>query len=112
LVTRGGDGAHGGRSGSRGLDLAQHGIPVFANQKALLVAAYTENEPLSPLVPELGETGVHQLASAVRAAVGIESLVWLTDVAGLSRDQAIEVMLWSAQAVLHHALSDGLPGPR
>jgi hypothetical protein len=30
-------------------------------------------------------------------------MVWLTDVAGLSPDQAIEVMLWSAKAVLHHA---------
>lgn len=69
-------------------------------------------EALIPLVPELGETGVHRLAIAVRAAVGIESLVWLTDVAGLPCDQASEVMLWSAQALLHHALADGLPGAR
>ena len=61
---------------------------------------------------ELGETGVHQLAIAVRAAVGIESLVWLADVAGLSRDQASEVMLWSAQALLRHAVADGLYGAR
>lgn len=65
-------------------------------------------DALAPLVPRLGEAGVHQLAVAVRSAVGIESLVWLTDVAGLSRDQASETMRWSAQAMLHHALADGL----
>jgi len=51
---------------------------------------------------------VHQLALAVRSAVGIESLFWLTHVAGLSRDQASEVMQWSARALLHHALAEGL----
>jgi AcrR family transcriptional regulator len=65
-------------------------------------------DALAPLLPKLGEAGVHRLAVAVRSAVGIESLVWLTDVAGLSRDQASETMRWSAQAMLHHALMDGL----
>ena len=69
-------------------------------------------EALAPLVPGLGEAAVHQLAIAVRAAVGIESLVWLIDVAGLSRDQAAEVMQWSAQALLRHALADGLYAER
>ena len=64
-------------------------------------------DALAPLVPALGEVAVHQIAIAVRSAVGIESLIWLTDVAGLSRDQASEVMQWSAQALLHHALADG-----
>ncbi|MEO6142409.1 MAG: TetR/AcrR family transcriptional regulator [Dermatophilaceae bacterium] len=67
-------------------------------------------DALDPLVPELGEAGVHRLAVAVRSAVGIESLVWLTDIAGLSRSQASEVLLWSAQAMLHHALADGIYG--
>jgi hypothetical protein len=66
-------------------------------------------EALTPLVSELGETGVHQLAIAVRAAVGIESLVWLTDIAGLSREQASEVTQRSAHAMLHQALADGPP---
>lgn len=66
-------------------------------------------EALAPLVAELGEAGVHGLAIAVRSAVGIESLVWLTDIAGLSREQASEVMQWSARAMLHQALADGPP---
>jgi len=65
-------------------------------------------DALAPLVPKLGVSGVRQLAIAVRGAVGIESLVWLTDIAGLSREQAAEAMRWSAQALLHHALADGL----
>lgn len=67
-------------------------------------------DALAPLRPELTESGVHQLALAIRSTVGIESLVWLTDVAGLSRDQASEVMQRSARALLHHALADGLHG--
>ena len=39
-------------------------------------------EALAPLRPQLGPAGVRRLAIAVRSAVGIESLVWLTDVAG------------------------------
>jgi len=69
-------------------------------------------DALAPLQGELGVTGVHQLAVAVRSAVGIESLVWLTDIAGLSRDQASEVMAWSTQALLRHALAHGLYSSR
>jgi AcrR family transcriptional regulator len=66
-------------------------------------------EALAPLEPQLTEAGVSRLAVAVRSTVGIESLVWLTDVAGLSRAQAAELMHWSALALLHHALAHGLP---
>lgn len=66
-------------------------------------------EALAPLQPQLTEAGVSRLAVAVRSTVGIESLVWLTDVAGLSREQAAELMQWSARALLHHALAHGPP---
>ncbi len=66
-------------------------------------------DALSPLVPQLTPDGVHQLAVAIRSAVGIESLVWLIDVAGLSRDRAVQQMEWSALALLDHARSEGLP---
>lgn len=62
-------------------------------------------EALAPLVPELTAAGVRRLAVAIRSAVGIESLVWLTDIAGLSRDEAAELMLSSARAILRHALA-------
>ena len=66
-------------------------------------------DALAPLRPQLTEPGIHRLAVAIRSAVGIESLVWLTDVAGLPRDQAMKLMQWTARALLHHALANGPP---
>ncbi|MEV6872100.1 TetR family transcriptional regulator [Amycolatopsis sp. NPDC051128] len=62
-------------------------------------------DALAPLLPRLTEQGVRRLAVAIRSAIGIESLVWLTDVAGMSREQAADVMRWSARAMLQYALA-------
>jgi AcrR family transcriptional regulator len=62
-------------------------------------------EALSPLLGEMSEAAIHRLTLAIRAATGIEALVWLTDVAGLSSDDAIDLMRWSAQALLKSALA-------
>ena len=62
-------------------------------------------DALSPLLAQLTQPEVHRLAVAIRSAVGIEALVWLTDIAGLSRDEATELMQWSAVAMLHQALA-------
>lgn len=63
-------------------------------------------EALAPLRPRLTQAEVHRLAVTVRSAVGIESLVWLTDVAGLSRAEATERMLWTTRALLAQTLAD------
>jgi AcrR family transcriptional regulator len=63
-------------------------------------------EALEPLRRRLSDRGVRRLAETVRSAVGIESLVWLTDVAGLSRAQATERMLWTARALLTQTLAE------
>lgn len=52
---------------------------------------------------------VPRLAIAIRAATGVEALVWLTDVAGLSRPQAAEMMRRIARALLRDALSSAPP---
>lgn len=62
-------------------------------------------EALAPLQGRLTEAGIHKLAVAVRSAAGIESLVWLTDVAGLTHEEAADLMAWSARAMLHQALA-------
>ncbi|MGA8987600.1 TetR/AcrR family transcriptional regulator [Aeromicrobium sp.] len=62
-------------------------------------------EALSPLAPQFDEQAIRRLAVAVRAVVGIESLIWLVDVAGMSRDEAIEQMTWSAIALLRRAVA-------
>lgn len=78
-------------------------------------------EALEPLASDTSATDVHRLAIAIRSATGIEALAWLTDVAGLSRDDAIELMRWSARALLdsarrEHGLDrtddDVIPSPR
>ena len=66
-------------------------------------------EALAPLRGRVPDETVHRLALAVRSATGIEALVWLTDVAALPRDEALALMRWSAQALLHAALTDGPP---
>ena len=66
-------------------------------------------EALEPLRSSLGDDMLHRLVLAIRSAVGIESLSWLTDVAGLSRPEAVELMTWSAQALLRDAMSQADP---
>jgi AcrR family transcriptional regulator len=62
-------------------------------------------EALAPLENRLSGSELRRLALAIRSAVGIEALVWLTDVAGLDRDEATEIMRWSAGAMLQRALT-------
>jgi AcrR family transcriptional regulator len=66
-------------------------------------------QALAPLEGTLSDEQLHRLALAIRTTEGIEALVWLTDVAGLSRDEAVALMRWSARAVLRSALADGPP---
>ncbi|MEO7980929.1 MAG: TetR/AcrR family transcriptional regulator [Sporichthyaceae bacterium] len=66
-------------------------------------------EALHPLVGELGEAAVHRLVLAIRSATGIEALVWLTDVGGLSPTGAAEMMRWSARSMLDAALAGDPP---
>ncbi|SDT50799.1 regulatory protein, tetR family [Pseudarthrobacter equi] len=67
-------------------------------------------EALMPLQGELTDEQVHKLVLAVRSAIGIEALVWLTDVGGLDREDAIESMRWTANALLAKAQTEGLWG--
>jgi AcrR family transcriptional regulator len=67
------------------------------------------SEALAPVLGQLTEPQLHQLVLAIRSAVGIEALVWLTDVAGLSRPAAVDLMGWSAQSLLHAALTNPPP---
>lgn len=57
----------------------------------------------------LSDAELHALVLALRAATGIEALVWLIDIAGLSRPDARQLMRWSARALLDAALSQPPP---
>lgn len=63
-------------------------------------------EALAPLRDRMSEAQLQRLAVAIRSVAGIEPLVWLTDIAGLSREDAVQVMRQSARALLRFALAD------
>ena len=63
-------------------------------------------EALAPLRGQMPDPELRRLVLAIRCAVGIEALVWLTDIAGVSRDEAADLMRWSARALLRSALAE------
>jgi AcrR family transcriptional regulator len=63
-------------------------------------------DALKPLEGRLSQRDLDRLVRAIRAAAGLEALVWLCDVGGLSRKQAVETMKWSARALLRSALAE------
>ena len=66
-------------------------------------------EALEPLREQLGEKRLHSLVLSIRSAIGIEALVWLTDIAKLSREDARELMCWSARSLYQAALTSPPP---
>jgi AcrR family transcriptional regulator len=60
-------------------------------------------DALEPLRATLGADEVRRLAIAIRATAGIEALVWLTDIAGLSREEAVALMRRSARDLVRAA---------
>ena len=56
-------------------------------------------DALAPMRGRVEHTEFRRLVLAVRSAMGIEALVWLTDIAGLSRAEAVDLMRWSARAM-------------
>lgn len=62
-------------------------------------------DALEPLRESHPEIDIHRLAIAIRSATGIESFVWLVDVAGLSGDDAAETLCGTARALFAHAVT-------
>jgi AcrR family transcriptional regulator len=61
-------------------------------------------DALSPLHGRMPEGELRRLILGIGATLGIEALVWLTDVGGLSREEAVEVMRSNARTLLQSAL--------
>jgi AcrR family transcriptional regulator len=70
------------------------------------------DEALSPLRGQISARSLRRLVLAIRSATGIEARVWLTDVAGLSSAEAIDLMRWSAQAIYQSAVAEDANEPR
>jgi AcrR family transcriptional regulator len=57
-------------------------------------------DALAPLRHSNPDIDVRKLAVAIRSATGIESLIWLIDIAGCPREEAASVVLATARAIL------------
>jgi AcrR family transcriptional regulator len=63
-------------------------------------------DALRPVKQQLGPRQFKRVVRAIAAVIGIEVLVWMTDVAKMSRDEAVATMRWSASALLRSALDE------
>ena len=61
-------------------------------------------DALSPLKGRIAGPELRRLVLGIGATLGIEAFVWLTDMAGLSREEAAEVMRSNARTLLRSAL--------
>ena len=68
-------------------------------------------DALAPLRDELPAPELRRLVLAIRATLGIEPLVWLCDIAGLSREDAVALMRSSARTLLRAAMADAALEP-
>ncbi len=83
-------------------------LPLRTGRRIIWIA-----DALAPLRDELLSQELERLVVAIAVAVGIDALIWLTDVANLSREQAADVMRWSARSLLQAALAEAAgPGQR
>ena len=87
-------------------DTSDHGQLILRQGR---VIGWLE-EALAPLRDQMSEDALRRLVLAIRSACGIEALVWLTDIAGLSRQEAVELMHWSAHALYQSAVSEPSAG--
>jgi AcrR family transcriptional regulator len=69
------------------------------------------DEALTPLAGTMSDAQRRQLVLALRSATGIESRVWLTDIAGLPPSAVTELQRWVAEAISAHASAHPPPVP-
>jgi AcrR family transcriptional regulator len=64
-------------------------------------------DALAPLRGQMAEDELRRLVHGVGATLGIEAFVWLTDIAGLPREQAAATIRYNALGLLRAATADG-----
>jgi AcrR family transcriptional regulator len=69
-------------------------------------------DALAPLRNEMPAPELRRLVLAIRATLGIEALVWLSDIAGLPREDAVTLMRSSARTLLQAATANATPAHR
>jgi AcrR family transcriptional regulator len=63
------------------------------------------DDALAPLRGEMPPDELRRLVHGIGATLGIEAFVWLTDIARLSREEAVAIMRANASGLLRAALS-------
>jgi AcrR family transcriptional regulator len=81
------------------LDGAAHDLPL---RQGRAIGWYAE--ALEPLRGRLGDAALRRLAVALRAVSGIETRVWLSDIAGLDAEQVRALQLWMVDALAVRAV--------
>ena len=81
-------------------DCAPEGLPLRQGRAIGWI-----QEALEPLQDRMPKPALRNLTLAIRATLGIEALVWLTDVAGLSREEATALMRASARTLTESAIA-------
>jgi hypothetical protein len=61
-------------------------------------------DALAPLRGRMPQQELWRLVYGIGVTLGIEALVWLTDMGGLSREEAVEVMRSNARTLLRSTL--------
>jgi AcrR family transcriptional regulator len=62
-------------------------------------------DALAPLQTQLRPRTFRRLTLALAAVVSLEVLIWLVDLAGLSHKAAVEQIVWTAEQVVHSAMT-------
>jgi AcrR family transcriptional regulator len=66
-------------------------------------------DALAPLRGQIPEGKLRRLIYGIGATLGIEAFVWLTDIARLSREEAVAIMRSNAAGLLQSALAQNTP---
>jgi AcrR family transcriptional regulator len=64
-------------------------------------------DALAPLRGQMPEEKLRRLTYGIGATLGIEAFVWLTDIARLSREEAVAIMRSNASGLLEFAIAAG-----
>ena len=90
------------------LRLALEGEPAGGESLPLRVGRRIEwiEDALAPLRERMPQPELRRLVYGIGATLGIEAFVWLTDMAGLSPEEAVEVMRSNARTLLRAAMAN------
>ncbi len=69
-------------------------------------------DALAPLAPTMTATAFERLVLGIASCTGIESYIWLRDMAGLSQQGALEIMRFTAETLLTNARATHDAGPQ